>query len=46
MLMIRKKNCLPESLQGKKYYEPTGEGQEAKIKEKLEQIEKFRNKKD
>lgn len=43
---LTRMQCLPESLQGKKYYEPTGEGQEAKIKEKLEQIEKFRNKKD
>ena len=43
---LTRMQCLPESLQGKKYYEPTGEGQEEKIKEKLEQIEKFRNKKD
>lgn len=43
---LTRMQCLPESLQGKKYYEPTGEGQEAKIKEKLEQIEKFRNKRD
>ena len=43
---LTRMQCLPESLQGKKYYEPAGEGQEAKIKEKLEQIEKFRNKKD
>ena len=43
---LTRMQCLPESLQGKKYYEPTGEGQEAKIKEKLEQIEKFRNEKD
>ena len=43
---LTRMQCLPESLQGKKYYEPTGEGQEAKIKEKLEQIEKYRNKKD
>ena len=43
---LTRMQCLPASLQGKKYYEPTGEGQEAKIKEKLEQIEKFRNEKD
>ena len=42
---LTRMQCLPASLQGKKYYEPTGEGQEAKIKEKLEQIEKFRNEK-
>lgn len=43
---LTRMQCLPESLRGKKYYEPTGEGQEAKIKEKLKQIEEFRNKKD
>ena len=30
--------CLPDSLVGKKYYIPTTQGQEAKIKERLEQI--------
>ncbi|MGN1179682.1 MAG: replication-associated recombination protein A [Suilimivivens sp.] len=43
---LTRMQCLPKSLQGKKYYEPAGEGQESKIKEKLEQIEKFRNSED
>ncbi|MGN0377173.1 MAG: replication-associated recombination protein A [Suilimivivens sp.] len=43
---LTRMQCLPKSLQGKKYYEPAGEGQESKIKEKLGQIEKFRNSED
>ena len=43
---LTRMQCLPDSLQGKKYYEPTEQGQEAKIKEKLEQIEIFRNRED
>ena len=39
--------CLPEALKDKRYYEPTNEGKEAKIKERLEEIlkwkEQFRN---
>lgn len=31
--------CLPESLQGRRYYEPTSQGQEAAVKEKLTEIE-------
>ncbi len=30
--------CLPESLQGKKYYLPTTQGKENGFKERLEQI--------
>ena len=30
--------CLPDSLQGKRYYIPTEEGKEAEIKEKLDRI--------
>lgn len=40
---LTRMKCLPESLQGRKYYEPTQEGQEAKVKARLEEIEKFRN---
>lgn len=40
---LTRMKCLPESLQGRKYYEPTQEGQEAAVKKKLEEIEKFRN---
>jgi putative ATPase len=34
--------CLPDSLAGRKYYEPTAQGQEARVKERLEQIEQWR----
>lgn len=30
--------CLPESLEGRRYYLPTEEGQEKKVKEQLERI--------
>ena len=35
-------NCLPDSLAGRKYYRPTGEGAEAAVKEKLERLERWR----
>jgi putative ATPase len=35
--------CLPESLRGRKYYEPTAQGSEARIKERLAQIEAWKN---
>ena len=31
--------CLPDSLAGRKYYEPTTQGQESRVKERMEQIE-------
>lgn len=34
--------CLPESLADRQYYVPTSQGQEAKIKERLEQIREFK----
>ena len=34
--------CLPESLADRQYYVPTSQGQEAKIKERLEQIKEFK----
>ena len=37
-------NCLPDSLQGKEYYCPDGEGEEAEIKEKLKKIKDYKNK--
>ena len=36
--------CLPDSLQGRKYYKPTTQGQEARVKERIEQIEQWRKK--
>lgn len=30
--------CLPEALQGRRYYRPTGQGSEARVRERLEQI--------
>ncbi|MDR2932039.1 MAG: replication-associated recombination protein A [Oscillospiraceae bacterium] len=34
--------CLPESLAGRRYYIPTREGREARVRERMEQIEKWR----
>lgn len=34
--------CLPDSLLGKKYYRPTVQGRESRIKERLEQIEQWK----
>ena len=34
--------CLPESLQGRTYYEPTTQGAEARLKERLEQIRSWK----
>jgi len=34
--------CLPDSLLGRRYYEPSSQGQEARVKERLEQIESWR----
>ena len=36
--------CLPESLKGKTYYQPTKQGAEAAVAEKLEYIKSWRNK--
>ena len=35
-------DCLPESLLGRKYYEPTTQGREARVKEWMESIEAWR----
>ena len=34
--------CLPDALVGRKYYEPTAQGQESRVKERLEQIEAWK----
>jgi putative ATPase len=34
--------CLPDSLEGRRYYEPTEQGSEARVKERLRQIEECR----
>ena len=34
--------CLPDSLAGKKYYRPTEQGSEARVKERLRQIEAWK----
>jgi putative ATPase len=36
--------CLPESLRGRRYYEPTAQGSEARVKERLAQIEAWKAK--
>ena len=38
--------CLPESLEDRKYYTPTNQGSESKVKARLEQIEEWRKNKD
>jgi len=35
--------CLPETLIDRKYYEPTTQGQEARVKERMEQIKEWRD---
>ena len=35
--------CLPETLIDRKYYEPTSQGQEARVKERMEQIKDWRD---
>ncbi|GAA6491620.1 replication-associated recombination protein A [Candidatus Bariatricus faecipullorum] len=37
--------CMPESLKDRKYYHPTDQGEEAQTKERLEEIEEWRNQK-
>jgi putative ATPase len=34
--------CLPDALAGRKYYEPGAQGREVRVKERMEQIEKWR----
>ncbi|MDR1572401.1 MAG: replication-associated recombination protein A [Clostridiales Family XIII bacterium] len=34
--------CLPESLRGRVYYEPSDQGTEARVRERLEQIERWK----
>lgn len=34
--------CLPDSLQGRRYYRPTGEGSEARVKDRMEQIVRWK----
>ena len=36
--------CLPDSLADRKYYEPTTQGVEARVKERMDQIEEWRKK--
>ncbi|MCL2159585.1 MAG: replication-associated recombination protein A, partial [Oscillospiraceae bacterium] len=37
--------CLPDSLSGRRYYEPTLQGQEARVKERMAQIEDWKKNK-
>ena len=36
-------DCLPDSLQGRKYFEPQDVGFEGTIKKRLEEIERLKN---
>ena len=40
---LSRMQCLPDSLAGKRYYYPTEQGQERKVKERLEEILKWKN---
>ena len=35
--------CLPDALAGHSYYQPTTQGKEKQVKERLEEIEKWKN---
>ncbi len=39
---IAEMRCLPDSLAGRKYYRPGTQGREARVKERMEQIEQWR----
>lgn len=43
---LSRMKCLPESLEGRRYYEPTEQGQEKQVKERLEKIRKWKEKPD
>ena len=36
--------CMPESMEGRSYYHPTAEGKEKQVRERMEEIRKFREK--
>ena len=40
---LSRMQCFPDSLAGKRYYYPTEQGQEGKVKERLEEILKWKN---
>ena len=35
--------CLPESLQGREYYHPTAQGQEARVQARLQQVKRWKS---
>ena len=39
---LSRMQCLPDTLQGRRYYFPTDQGQERKVKERLEEIMKWK----
>ena len=41
---ITNMQCLPDSLAGRKYYVPTGQGTEARVQERMKQIEEWHKK--
>lgn len=41
---MAKMECLPEALSGRRYYLPTGQGKEKEVKERLEEILKWKSK--
>ena len=41
---LSKMQCLPDSLAGRRYYQPTDQGLEKRVKERLEQIIEWKKK--
>lgn len=42
---LTRMQCLPDSLAGKRYYEPTQEGQEKQVKKRLDEVLEWKNRK-
>ena len=42
---LSRMECLPEALAGRRYYHPTEQGQERQVKERLEEILRWKNEK-
>ena len=41
---LSRMQCLPDSLAGRRYYEPTEQGAEARVKKRLEEIMEWKRK--
>ncbi|HET9697297.1 MAG TPA: replication-associated recombination protein A, partial [Terriglobales bacterium] len=41
---ITSMECMPDNLRGRRYYHPTDQGVEKRIKERMEEIRRIKNK--